>query len=114
MHQNGLSGTQHNVQIQIPDKPKKTNSRYLRQDKRKRFRSQTGIEAVKGHLKSNFHMTQNYLHVEAGIQITVLMPCVAWNLKKQMATLNEQAARLFRVYLSGLFYLFSWHSYQIK
>jgi IS5 family transposase len=40
-------------------------------------------------------MAQNYLHGEAGIQINAFMSCTAWNLKKLMAILNEQAARLF-------------------
>jgi IS5 family transposase len=82
------------VKILIPDKPKKTDSSYERQKKRKKFRSRAGIEAVIGHLKSDFRMAQNYLHGEAGIQINALMSCTAWNLKKLMAILNEQAARL--------------------
>jgi IS5 family transposase len=83
------------VKILIPDKPKKTDSGHVKQEKRKRFRSRAGIEAVIGHLKSDFRMAQNYLGGEAGIQINAFMSCAAWNLKKLMATLNEQAARLF-------------------
>jgi IS5 family transposase len=67
----------------------------MKQEKRKRFRSRAGIEAVIGRLKSDFCMAQNYLHGEAGIQINALMSCAAWNLKKLMAVLGEQAARLF-------------------
>ena len=83
------------VKIQTPDKQKKTDCGYVKQEKRKRFRSRAGIEAVIGHLKSDFRMAQNYLGGEAGIQINAFMSCAAWNLKKLMATLNEQAARLF-------------------
>jgi IS5 family transposase len=83
------------VKILIADKPKKADTGYAKQQKRKRFRSRAGIEAVIGHLKSDFRMAQNYLHGEAGIQINALMSCTAWNLKKLMAILNEQAARLF-------------------
>jgi IS5 family transposase len=57
------------VRILIPNKPKKTDTSYARQKQRKRFRSRAGIEAVIGHLKSDFRMSQNYLHGEAGIQI---------------------------------------------
>jgi hypothetical protein len=39
------------VKILIPDIPKKTDINYAKQKKRKRFRSQAGIEAVIGHLK---------------------------------------------------------------
>ena len=83
------------VKILIPDRPKKADSGYMKQEKRKRFRSRAGIEAVIGHLKSDFRMAQNYLGGEAGIQINAFMSCAAWNLKKLMAALNEQAARLF-------------------
>ena len=83
------------VKILIPDKPKKTDSGYQKQEKRKRFRSRAGIEGIIGHLKSDFRMSQNYLHGEAGIQINALMSCAAWNLKKLMAKLKEKAVRLF-------------------
>jgi IS5 family transposase len=83
------------VKILTPDKPKKTDSRYERQKKRKKFRSRAGIEAVIGHLKSDFRMAQNYLHGESGIQINALMSCTAWNLRKMMEVLKEKAARLF-------------------
>jgi IS5 family transposase len=83
------------VKILTPDKPKKTDSPYERQKKRKKFRSRAGIEAVIGHLKSEFRMGQNYLHGEAGIQINALMACAAWNLKKMMTMLGERASRFF-------------------
>jgi IS5 family transposase len=53
------------VKILIPDTPKKTDTQYMKKEKRKRFRSRAGIEAVIGHLKSDFRMEQNYLHGEA-------------------------------------------------
>jgi IS5 family transposase len=83
------------VTILTPDRPKKTDNGYERKKKRKKFRSRAGIEAVIGHLKRDFRMEQNYLHGEAGIQINALMSCAAWNLKKLMEILSEQAARLF-------------------
>jgi IS5 family transposase len=89
------------VKILTPDKPKKTDSGYIKQQKRKRFRSRAGIEAVIGHLKSDFRMAQNYLHGEDGIQINALMSCAAWNLKKLMEELKEQAARLFECFFPG-------------
>jgi IS5 family transposase len=83
------------VKILTPDKPKKSDSIYERQKKRKKFRSRAGIEAVIGHLKSEFRMGQNYLHGEAGIQINAFMACTAWNLKKLMTALGEKISRLF-------------------
>jgi IS5 family transposase len=93
------------VKILIPDKPKKTDTNYMKQQKRKRFRSRAGIEAVIGHLKNDFRMAQNYLHGEAGIHINAFMSCAAWNLKKLMEVLGEQAARLFARPFSDSFYL---------
>jgi len=93
------------VKIVIPDKPKKTDTEYMKQKKRKRFRSRAGIEAVIGHLKSDFRMAQNYLHGVAGIQIYALMSCAAWNLKKLMAVLNGRVARLLSRFLYRLFFL---------
>jgi len=98
------------VKILIPEKPKKTDSNYMKQEKRKRFRSRAGIEAVIGHLKSDFRMAQNYLHGEAGIQINALLSCAAWNLKKLMAVLKEQAGRLF-VRLLFRFFLPDFYGY---
>ena len=83
------------VKISIPDIPKKTDTNYMKQKKRKRFRSRAGIEAIIGHLKSDFRMEQNYLHGDVGIQINALMSCTVWNLRKLMAVLKEEAGRLF-------------------
>ena len=83
------------VTISIPDTPKKTDTDYQKKEKRKRFRSRAGIEAIIGHLKSDFSMAQNYLYKDVGIQINALMSCTAWNLKKLMEALSEKAARLF-------------------
>jgi IS5 family transposase len=83
------------VKILIPDKAKKSDTGYMKKQKRKRFRSRAGIEAVIGHLKSDFRMSQNYLHGESGIQINAFMSCAAWNLRKLMVILGEKAARLF-------------------
>jgi len=92
------------VKILIPGIPKKTDTNYMKQKKRKRFRSRAGIEAVIGHLKSDFRMAQNYLHGDTGIQLNAFMSCTAWNLKKLMEVLGEQAARLFARFLFRPFF----------
>ena len=92
------------VKILIPDTPKKTDTRYMKQEKRKRFRSRAGIEAIISHLKNDFRMSQNYLHGESGPQINALMASVAWNLKKLMEILKGKAARLFsRLFFRPIF-----------
>jgi IS5 family transposase len=49
-------------------------------------------------------MGQNYLYRESGIQINALLSCTAWNLKKLMEVLKEQAARLLRRFCIRLFF----------
>jgi IS5 family transposase len=92
------------VTILTPDNGNKNDTSYAKQKKRQRFRSRAGIEAVIGHLKSDFRMGQNYLYRESGIQINALLSCTAWNLKKLMEVLKEQAARLWRRFLIRLFF----------
>jgi IS5 family transposase len=83
------------VKILTPDKAKKTDSNYRKQQKRKRFRSRAAIEPIFGHLKTDFRMAQNYLWSEKGIQSNALMAATAWNLKKYMEILLEKAKRFF-------------------
>ena len=83
------------VKILTPDKAKKTDSNYRKQQKRKRFRSRAGIEPIIGHLKTDYRMAQNYLWGEKGIQINALLAASAWNLKKYMEILVEKSKRLF-------------------
>jgi IS5 family transposase len=97
------------VKILTPDKAKKTDSAYQKQQKRKRFRSRAGIEPIIGHLKTDFRMAQNYLHGEVGIQINAFMSAAAWNFKRYMAVLNEKASGLFwRIFIRPFFPGFSY------
>lgn len=86
------------VKITTPDKPKSTDSAYIKQQKRKKFRARAGIEPIIGHLKADFRMQQNYLAGKKGIQINALMAATAWNLKKMMQKLLEEFLRfIFRL-----------------
>ena len=91
------------VKILTPDKAKKTDSNYRKQQKRKRFRSRAGIEPIIGHLKTDFRMAQNYLWGEKGIQINALMAATAWNLKKYMEILVKKSKRFFVFIFSRLY-----------
>jgi IS5 family transposase len=75
------------VKIILPSPPKKTDSQYQKQTKRKKCRARAAIEPIIGHLKTDFRMGQNYLWGEIGVQINALMAATAWNLKKMMAKL---------------------------
>lgn len=81
------------VKIIIPAKPKKSDSNYQRQQKRKKCRARAAIEPIIGHLKTDFRMGQNYLLEEKGTQINALMAASAWNFKKMMEKLKENILR---------------------
>ena len=75
------------VRITIPSTssaPKKTDTPYQKQTKRKKCRARAAIEPIIGHLKSDFRMQQNYLWGTNGVQINAFMAATAWNLKKMM------------------------------
>jgi IS5 family transposase len=85
------------VQILTPDKAKKTDTHYTKQRKRKKFRSRAAIEPMIGHLKTDHRLAQNYLLDKTGIQINALMAATAWNFKKFMERLKENAKRFFQL-----------------
>ena len=95
------------VRIIIPSPPKKSDTPYQKQAKRRKCRARAAIEPIIGHLKSDFRMQQNYLWGEEGIQINALMAATAWNLKRMMETLREKFLQLvFRLFFpQDLFYL---------
>jgi len=88
------------VKIIIPAPPKKTDTLYQKQTKRKKCRARAAIEPVIGHLKTDFRMQQNYLRGEKGVQINALMAATAWNLKKLMEKLKENILQfIFRLFV---------------
>jgi IS5 family transposase len=96
------------VKIIIPSPPKKSDTRYQKQSKRRKCRTRAAIEPIIGHLKRDFRMAQNYLWGESGVQINALMAATAWNLKKIMEELREIFSRfIFRLLFSEKF--FAWH-----
>jgi len=95
------------VKILIPSPPKKTDTQYQKQTKRKKIRTRAAIEPIIGHLKTDFRMLQNYLWGEKGIQINALMAATAWNLKKLMEKLKENLLHfIFRkIFPQNLYYI---------
>lgn len=65
------------VKIITPNKPKASDTVYLKQQERNKFRARAGIEPIIGHLKTDFRMAQNYLLGEKGIQINAFMAATA-------------------------------------
>jgi IS5 family transposase len=89
------------VKILIPSPPKKTDTHYQKQTKRKKHRTRAAIEPIISHLKYDYRMLQNYLNGEVGVQINALMAGTAWNLKKFMETVKEKLLWLlfrYRIY----------------
>jgi IS5 family transposase len=92
------------VKIIIPSPPKKTDTHYQKQTKRKQCQARAGIEPIIGHLKTDYRMQQNYLWHEKGIQINALMAATAWNLKKLMEKLIEKIWQfIFRLFFPQTF-----------
>jgi IS5 family transposase len=96
------------VKIIIPSPPKKTDTYYQKQTKRKKCQARAGIEPIIGHLKTDYRMQLNYLWHEKGIQINALMAATAWNLKKLMEKLTEKIWRfIFRLFFPKTFCYFA-------
>ena len=80
--------------ICIPDSPKKRDTKYQKEQKRKKFRRRAAIEPIIGHVKSDHRMQRNYLKGFVGDEINLLLAASAFNLKKWM---NNFLAFLFMV-----------------
>jgi len=70
--------------ICIPDSPKKRDTKYQKEQKRKKFRRRAAIEPIIGHVKSDHRMQRNYLKGFVGDEINLLLAATAFNLKKWM------------------------------
>jgi IS5 family transposase len=104
--------------ICIPSTPKKRDTNYAKEQKRKQFRRRAAIEPVIGHLKSDYRLSRNYLKGFIGDQINLLLAATAWNLKKWM---NNFVHALFYLkdpwkaeYISILWYIQWLHFHIIK
>jgi len=70
--------------ICIPDSPKKRDTKYQKEQKRKKFRRRAAIEPIIGHVKSDHRMQKNYLRGFIGDEINLLLAASVFNLKKWM------------------------------
>ena len=68
--------------ICIPGTPLKRDTKYQKEQKRKKFRRRAAIEPVIGHLKSDHRLSRNYLKGFIGDEINLLLAAAAFNLKK--------------------------------
>lgn len=83
------------VKISIPSTPRKKDTAYQKQTKRKKFRTRAAIEPIIGHLKTDFRLAKNYFLGETGPQINALLAATAWNMKKMMELLKQKIIFLF-------------------
>jgi len=72
------------TKISMPGTPLKRDTKYQREQKRKKFKRRAAIEPVIGHLKSDFRLARNYLKGFIGDEINLLLAAAAFNLKKWM------------------------------
>lgn len=83
------------VKISIPSTPRKKDTAYQKQTKRKKFRTRAAIEPIIGHLKTDFRLAKKYFMGETGPQINALLAASAWNMKKMMELLKQKIIFLF-------------------
>jgi IS5 family transposase len=88
--------------ISIPGKPLKRDTKYQKEQKRKKFRRRAAIEPVIGHLKSDHRLSRNYLKGFIGDEINLLLAAAAFNLKKWM---NHFLTMFFMVKIALLIYV---------
>ncbi len=79
------------TQIELPHPPKKRDSAYQKQKKRKRFRRRAAIEPVISHLKHDHRAIRNYLKGHEGDSINMMMAAAALNFKRLMKKLRSGA-----------------------
>jgi len=70
--------------ICIPDKPLKRDTKYQKEQKRKKFKRRAAIEPIIGHVKSDHRMQINYLKGFIGDEMNLLLAATAFNLKSWM------------------------------
>ena len=83
------------TQIYIPSPPKKKDTPYQKSKKRKKFRRRAAIEPIIGHLKQDHRVVINYLKGQIGDSINFILAASAFNFKKLMGKLKEEALWLF-------------------
>jgi IS5 family transposase len=86
------------IEIITPSAPRKTDTPYQRQVKRRKCRRRAAIEPLIGHLKTDFRMAQCYLHGVTAPTINALLSATAWNLKKLMEKLKEDAKNYLSIF----------------
>jgi len=99
------------VKISIPCTPRKADTPYQKQTKRKKFRTRAAIEPIIGHLKTDFRLAQNYFSGEAGPQINALLSATAWNMNKMKEILKKKIIFYFSNFLHFIIY---WAFYNKK
>ena len=86
------------VEICIPSKELKRDTKYQKEVKREKFRRRAAIEPIIGHVKSDHRMKINYLKGFIGDEINLLLAASAFNMKKWMNNFI-QLIILFRIIL---------------
>lgn len=75
------------TEVVIPSNPKKKDSYYQRQKKRKLFNARASIEPIIGHLKTDYRLGRNFYKGVIGDAINVMLAAAAFNFKRVMKNL---------------------------
>ena len=83
------------TRILTPKPSGKRANAYKRQKAKKRFRRRAGIEAIIGHLKSDYRMMRNFMKGSAGDSINLMLAAAAFNFKKWMREVQDIFVAIF-------------------
>ena len=73
--------------VVIPDAPKPTDSRHIREKKHRLFRKRAGIEPVIGHCKSDHRLGRNFYKGLFGDSINIMLAAAGFNFKRAIRLL---------------------------
>ena len=90
------------IEVVLPKKALKKDTRYQRDKKRQQCRRRAAIEPLIGHLKSDFRLSRNYLKGHLGDEINLLMAACAWNLKKWMRSALARFLGPMKIHVSSI------------
>src|SRR5690606_4715232 len=81
------------VKTSIPSTPRKTDTAYQKQTKRKKIITMEAIDPIIVHSKTDFRLAQTYFRGEFAPQINAFNAATAWTLKKMMEILKENVSQ---------------------
>ena len=85
------------TEILIPSKPNKSMSYYRRKKLSDSHKKRAGIEAVIGHLKTDYRLSRNFYKGVFGDNINIMLAAAAFNFKRMMNKWNKKFFHFFQI-----------------